>query len=95
MRHIALFSASVAVLLGLFSCQKAGSEDTPGSGEAPVIDLTTKSAEFVRKGNDFAFRFLKAVDASQDKDYVMSPLSMQFLLGMLLNGTGGTTADEI
>ena len=95
MKHLSIISTAVVVLMGLFSCQKAGTGDTPGNGEAPVIDLTTKSAEFVQKGNDFAFRFLKAVDASQDKDYVMSPLSMQFLLGMILNGTGGTTADEI
>ena len=95
MKRFSLFFTAMVMLLGLFSCQKAGNGDSFGSGEAPVIDLTTKSAEFVQKGNDFAFRFLEKVDGSQSKDYVISPLSMQFLLGMILNGTAGATADEI
>ncbi len=95
MRRFLLFFAAMIMLPGLFSCQKAGNGDLSGSGEAPVIDLTVKAAEFVQKGNGFAFRFLEKVDGSQSKDYVISPLSIQFVLGMILNGTAGTTADEI
>jgi hypothetical protein len=89
MKRFSLFFTAMVMLLGLFSCQKAGNDDSFGSGEAPVIDLTAKSAEFVQKGNDFAFRFLEKVDGSQSKDYVISPLSMQFLLGMILTERPG------
>ena len=59
------------------------------------LELTTKQQTFVEAGNNFAFHFLDEVEAVSDKDYVISPLSMQFLLGMIRDGAKGSTANEI
>jgi len=49
----------------------------------------------VEVGNSFAFNFIDMVEAASEKDYIISPLSMQFLLGMILDGAKGQTAAEI
>ena len=90
MKKIAFLFA--AVLLLTSSCAKAtGGKDNPYKR----MDLTTKSVEFVQKGNAFSYEFIDRVNASTEKDYIISPLSMQFLLGMILDGARGETADEI
>ncbi len=94
MRHFILLTAAMAALsLGCTSCEKIG--DQPGNNPYKALELSTKSAEFARQGNDFAFHYLDRINASTTDDYVVSPLSMQFLLGMLLEGANGQTADEI
>ena len=80
---------TAAALLPLAAC---GDTDPSGNGERKDIRLSTKQTGFVNGGNDFAFRFMAGVDASVKEDFVISPLSMQFLLGMLLNGADGETA---
>jgi len=62
---------------------------------AKPLDLSTKQAGYVARGNDFAFSFLDEVGSVSEKDFVISPLSMQFLLGMILDGANGDTAAEI
>ena len=90
---------ATAILLGAVSCGKVESntpqEEEPIDNPYMGIELSTKAEAFIRQGNTFAFRFLSQVDAASEGDYVVSPLSMQFLLGMILNGAQGTTADEI
>ena len=83
-----------AVLSLLFSsCERLNdpSYNNPYNG----VNLTTKSFELVDKGHAFDFAFIDKVNASTAQDYIISPLSMQFLLGMLLDGAQGETADEI
>lgn len=62
-----------------------------------TLDLPVKSNEFIREGNSFAFNLLNSVNTNPmvKGNYILSPLSLQFLLGMLLNGAQGQTADEI
>ena len=62
-----------------------------------TLDLPAKSGEFIREGNNFAFNLIDRVNKDPDVkgNYIISPLSLQFLLGMLLNGAQGETADEI
>ena len=90
---------SLAVLftmaLTFSACEKVPVSDEPQENPYQPMELTTKSAEFVEKGNSFAFEFLRRIDASAAGDYIVSPLSMQFLLGMILDGTNGDTAAEI
>ena len=75
----------------LASCNKPAPEIT-----YQPIDISTRAAGFVKQGNSFAMDFLDRVEAAtKDKDYVISPLSMQFLLGMILDGANGQTATEI
>lgn len=86
--------AVLAVLMGV--CVSCGNLDGDG-GNNPYkkLNLTTKSKEYVRQGTSFAFDFIDRIQASEAGDFFVSPLSMQFLLGMLLNGAQGETADEI
>ena len=89
MKKISLLCFCAA--LALASCDKT----EPAITYQP-IDISTKAAGYVKQGNAFAMDFLGRVDAAtQDKDYVISPLSMQFLLGMILDGAKGQTATEI
>ena len=93
MKHLTLILAFSAVLTTCFACEKF--DDETEDNPYKRLDLSTKSAEFARQGNDFAFEFIDRVNAAEDDDYIISPLSMQFLLGMVLNGAQGETADEI
>lgn len=90
---ITLLAASAAILTACLSCDKLG--DDSKNNPYKALTLTTKSAEFVEKGNTFTFNFLDRINATTKTDYVISPLSMQFLLGMILDGARGATADEI
>lgn len=93
-KHYLSLLAAVALLAAAAACNKTEPED---DGENPYrpVELSTKSAGFVKPGNVFAFNFLDRIDAASEKDYIVSPLSLQFLLGMLLDGAQGTTAEQI
>ncbi|MBO7071405.1 MAG: hypothetical protein J6W09_08960, partial [Bacteroidales bacterium] len=74
MKHLYIIFAFAAALV---ACDKLGN----GNAECKPLELSTKSAEFVQEGQKFAFDFIDRIDESADKDYIISPLSMQFLLG--------------
>jgi serpin B len=90
MKHIVLFAAFLTLLA---SCQKP-SDNNPDNFYKP-LNLSTRSAEFIRQGEPFAFEFIDRIHAEEKGDFIISPLSMQILLGMILDGAQGTTADEI
>lgn len=90
MKHILLLAALVA---GLVSCQKPV-DDNPDNTYKP-LELSTRSTEFIAEGMPFAFEFIDRVNTDSEKDYIISPLSMQILLGMILDGAQGATAEEI
>ena len=92
MKHFVLMAAAVAALIaGTTSCEKMGNKNNPYKS----LELSTKSQELARVGNGFAFDFIDRVSAVEKRSFMVSPLSMQFLLGMALNGAQGETADEI
>ena len=103
MRLLAYIFASLAIVLGCISCSEALvddyeeliEEEDPQTPEGNKLQLSTKSAELVKTANTFAYDFFDRINAEVEGSYVVSPLSMQFLLGMILNGTKGDTADEI
>ena len=82
------------VLLSMAGCEN----DTPVSMEDnpynPIV-LTSEQEAMVSSGNQFALKLLAAVDAKTDDSYIVSPLGLQFILGMLLDGADGQTAQEI
>ena len=82
--------AAAALVLTAASCEKS-----PANNPYKALDISTKSVEYVQQGNNFAINFIDKVNAATDGDYIMSPLSMQFLLGMILNGAQYDTAKEI
>ena len=94
MRTISFLTAMAALLVSTAACGKQTGED-PDNNPYKPLELTTKSAELVQKGNSFTFALIEQINASTTKDYIISPLSMQFLLGMILDGAQGATAQEI
>ncbi len=93
MDHIRLLMASAALLTAGLSCEKISDDSRDNPYKA--LELTTKSAEFARQGNTFSFEFIDRVNTAEEGDFIISPLSMQFLLGMILDGAQNETADEI
>ena len=96
MKHFFFFIAGAAILMmPIVSCGKIQGGEDEGDNTFKPIELSTKAAGFVQKGNTFAFDYIDRINSESDKDYVISPLSMQFLLGMLLDGAQGETAAQI
>ena len=50
MKHFAIIGAMMAILMGSVSCEKIGG-DNPKDNPYKRLELTTRSAEFARKGN--------------------------------------------
>ena len=94
MKKFRLMAAAAALLTLSLSCEKMGGDDPKDNPYKP-LSLTTKSAEFAREGNAFAFDFIDRINTAEEGDFIVSPLSMQFLLGMILDGAQNGTADEI
>ena len=90
MRYLSFLVSLVAAIFCI-SCEKLGIDTNPRKS----LELTTKATDYVSQGNDFAFDFISRVNDTAEGDFFISPLSMQFLLGMLLDGADGQTADEI
>ena len=94
-------TAVVISLFLLFSCngleQEGGKDD--GNNPYSPISLNTKQSDFVKAGNSFAGRFIDKIDENalkqKQNEWLVSPLSLQLALGMLLNGAQGETAAEI
>ena len=95
MKRLAMLGALVSTLIGSVSCGQGEADDIITDNPYKKLELSTKSAELARRSNEFAFNYIKRIDATTDGNYVVSPMSMQFLLGLLLNGAQGETADEI
>ena len=94
MKHLSFLFLALGIVAASASCEKIGGDNEKNNPYKP-LELTTKSAEFVQKGNSFSIEFIDQINSSATKDYIISPLSMQFLLGMVLDGAGGDTSDEI
>ncbi len=94
MKQILNFLIPAAMLFSSVSC--AGTEPAPDAEGNKFLSLSTRQKEIVDLGQSFSFEFLNRIEKeSTSEDYVISPLSMQILLGMILNGAKDKTADEI
>ncbi|MBQ6081498.1 MAG: serpin family protein [Bacteroidales bacterium] len=89
MKNLVSVFAAAAIALVAASCNP--SVNNPYK----ALEIPTKATEFVEKGHDFSLEFVDRINDVEKKDFIVSPLSMQFLLGMILNGAQGATADEI
>ncbi|HEX7069760.1 MAG TPA: serpin family protein [Rhodothermales bacterium] len=96
-------SASIVLFLGLAvlgsACEviESGdqSEPPPPLTQLPRA-LTAEEQSLIRGSNDFAFGFLREVDAAEAGSNVfISPLSASMALAMTLNGAAGETQDEM
>lgn len=86
-----------AILMALaLSCSKTSDIPDPEDGLPPFpkaaheisrVPLTRAETEFVQAGNTFAWKLTKEVwESSDKKSLILSPLSVQYALGMLGNG---------
>lgn len=90
MKPIPFFAA-----LALLACLSCGKTSEDQNNPYKPLELSTRSAGFVEKGHAFSFDLIDRVGASTSGDYIISPLSLQLLLGMILDGARGETAEEI
>ena len=79
------------VLFPFFSF--CGTPANPGPRTKALSDGQQKSLNAA--SNDFAFRLLQQVDRNAEGDWFVSPVSLEYLLGMVLDGARGKTADDI
>lgn len=65
--------------------------------ETRTIQLTQEQLGFAKKNNDFTFNLYRTIYQMQQqkKSNISSPLSVTYVLGMLNDGAGGDTAEEI
>ena len=63
---------------------------------AQAIEMPAALASRTTQGNEFAFNlFYKILQTTNDKNVFISPLSVDFALGMTLNGANSVTRDEM
>ena len=65
---------------------------------APVVNLTVQQQKAMTQNNDFAFDYYRTVSRSEvvkGKSFVVSPISLTCLLGMVNAGASGQTRQEI
>ena len=77
-------------------------EQTEPNNEEIVLDdpttlnLSDSQMQMVKSSNEFALKLMNIESSrQQESSFVVSPLSIEFLLGMLSNGAQGTTQKEI
>lgn len=87
-------AVAASLLVAAISCGKMDRNDEPAN-PYQEMKIITKAADFVQQGLPFTFDYIGRINEATEENYIISPLSMQFLLGMILSGTRGETADEI
>ena len=70
-------------------------EEEEGIETAKPIDLTVHQIEKVETDNSFGFRMFREVSKQKGENTFFSPLSLNMALGMLYNGSSGTTRTEM
>lgn len=98
------FGWAVALLALTLSCSKITDVRDPEEGLPPFpkaeheldrVPLTRAEQDFVKAGNAFAWRLTNTVwENSEKKSMIISPLSVQFALGMLGNGADEAIAGK-
>ena len=82
----------LAIITG---CDKSDPAEELNNDFVP-ISLTTRQDACKTATNGFAFSLLEQVNkASANKSYFFSPLSVEFVLGMLASGTNGESSEQI
>lgn len=96
MKQMNIIIGAMLAFLCLSSCEKADPVKKAEPGKS--YELTKAQSEMVEEGNVFAFELFEAVSQNKEfagKDFMVSPLSISFVLGALGNGSTGQTCEEI
>lgn len=105
-RRFSLILAAALFLPLVLSCNHGNDVPDPEAGLPPFpkpsqqisrVPLTRAEEGFVTAGNDFAWRLTRRVWALNegDKSMIISPLSVQYALGMLGNGADENVAQQL
>ena len=97
---------AIALLALTLSCNKTGDVPDPEEGLPPFpkpttqidrVPLTRAEQDFVQAGNEFAWRLTKKVwdNEADKKGLILSPLSVQYALGMLGNGADAEVSAKL
>ena len=94
MKHLS-FIYSLFALVFILGCDRIGDnklEDNPKE----IIELTRSEAECNSVSRSFAASILESVNsASGGKSFFISPMSIEFALGLLANGAAGESREQI
>ena len=100
-----LLGWAVALVALTLSCNKTSGNTDAGDGlphfpkpstQIDAVPLTRAEQGFVQAGNAFAWRLTKRVwENGEKKSLIMSPLSVQYALGMLGNGADAEVAARL
>lgn len=86
----------IIVAAGLLFGACSSDNDDMGSNERKNIELSRAESEIVGVQNGTAFKMLSYFNENSESDnFMVSPLSAQFALGMLANGAEGNTLAEL
>ena len=100
------FGWAIALLALTLSCNKTADIPDPEEGlphfpkastQIAEVPLTRAEREYVQAGNAFAWRLTKKVweSEAEKKGLILSPLSVQYALGMLGNGADAEVSAKI
>lgn len=105
MHRLNIIGWAAALLVLTLSCSKTPDIQDPENGLPPFpkaaheidrVPLTRAEEAFVQAGNEFAWKLTKKVwEGSEKKSLILSPLSVQYALGMLGNGADAETAARV
>ena len=91
-----LIPAAVALVAACTSSTGPGTDQPAPTLDALPRALTAGEQRVIGAANDFSFALFRRLSAEQPNDNVFtSPLSASMALGMAMNGTAGTTYDEM
>ncbi|MFC1725516.1 serpin family protein [candidate division KSB1 bacterium] len=97
MRKILLISFGLFFLFSMIRCSDEKNPlDIQKKEKGLPRELTSSEISLITSGNQFSFNIFKeTVNAEQDKNIFISPLSISMALGMTYNGAGGTTEEAM
>ena len=105
MRRLNILGWALALTVFTLSCNKNPGIPDPEEGLPPFpkaeheidrVPLTRAEEGFVQAGNAFAWRLTDTVwEGSEKKSLIISPLSVQYALGMLGNGADAAVAAKL
>ncbi len=94
MKNVYLFMLLIVMIGSGMSCEKNDKGiDLPS--EPRVIELSAKAPEIISSSNDFGISLFTQTAINEDGNLMLSPLSANIALTMLLNGSDGDTYEQI
>lgn len=96
MKSTLCVAAYTALLLGLAGCTASASEDLMADIRPAAVDIRAPDETFTAGAADFGLRlFRESLNAGDNHNALMSPLSMLNLLALATNGASGNTLAQL